>query len=150
MRFPLKRISPPVIGCTPERARSSVVFPAPFAPTRATTSPLRTSRLTPFRTSMRPYALRRFSTSSTGTLPGAVPSQISLKDLWIIAHLPRRSLGQRPASLQNQDPVGDLHDELHIMLDENDRDTSVGNLPDQVIDLLGLDRIAPGSRLVEE
>src|SRR5918994_6377381 len=125
MRFPLKRISPPVIGCTPERARSSVVFPAPFAPTRATTSPVRASRLTPFRTSMRPYALRRFSTSSTGTLPGAVLSQISLKDLWIIAHLPRRAFGQRPAPFENEDPVGDLHDELHVMLDEHDSNAPV-------------------------
>ena len=36
------------------------------------------------------------------------------------------------------------------MLHEHDRDTPVGNLPDQVIDLLGLDRIAPGRRLIKE
>jgi hypothetical protein len=45
---------PAVIGCTPEIARSKVVFPAPLAPTRATISPLRTSIETPCKTSMRP------------------------------------------------------------------------------------------------
>ena len=44
---PAGRIEPAVAGCTPESARNSVVFPAPFEPTRVTISPSMTSREMP-------------------------------------------------------------------------------------------------------
>src|SRR5207248_7405527 len=42
------RTSPRSGACTPEMIRMSVDFPAPFSPSRAWTSPARTSKLTPF------------------------------------------------------------------------------------------------------
>jgi hypothetical protein len=51
---PASTTRPPVVGCTPDSALSSVVFPAPFEPISATISPARTSSDTPFSTSMRP------------------------------------------------------------------------------------------------
>ena len=44
---PAKDIEPAVVGCTPDSARNSVVFPAPFEPTRVTISPSSTSKETP-------------------------------------------------------------------------------------------------------
>ena len=52
--LPSNVIAPPVIGCTPEIARSSVVLPAPLLPTSATISPFATSSETSRSTAMRP------------------------------------------------------------------------------------------------
>ena len=54
MSAPPKRMLPPLTGCTPEMARSSVVLPAPLAPTSATSWPLRTSMSMPCSAWMRP------------------------------------------------------------------------------------------------
>ena len=45
MSAPSKRIFPALAGWIPEIARSSVVLPAPLAPTRATSSPSSTERV---------------------------------------------------------------------------------------------------------
>jgi hypothetical protein len=54
MSAPSKRTQPEATGCTPDIARSSVVLPAPLAPTSATSSPAFTPRSTPFSAGMRP------------------------------------------------------------------------------------------------
>ena len=51
---PLRRIAPPLAGCTPEIVRNNVVLPAPLAPTSATSSPLPTRKSTPASAGMRP------------------------------------------------------------------------------------------------
>ena len=43
-----------ITRCTPDRARSNVVLPAPLAPTSATSSPSATRRSMPFSAGMRP------------------------------------------------------------------------------------------------
>jgi hypothetical protein len=50
----VKRTLPALIGCTPDKVRRKVVLPAPLAPTSATVSPRRTSRLMPLSALMRP------------------------------------------------------------------------------------------------
>jgi hypothetical protein len=47
MRWPSNRISPVVGWIKPEIVRSVVLFPAPFAPSRVTTSPASTCMVTP-------------------------------------------------------------------------------------------------------
>src|SRR5688500_2205333 len=49
MRWPAKLIVPARTGSTPVIERRVVVFPTPFRPINATTSPARTSRSTPRR-----------------------------------------------------------------------------------------------------
>ena len=54
IRPPSKRISPEHCGKSPERARLSVVLPAPFEPRMATISPASTVNATPRKTSAPP------------------------------------------------------------------------------------------------
>ena len=54
MSSPPNRTQPAMAGIIPEMARSVVVLPAPFAPSRATISPSSTSRSMPNTTGMRP------------------------------------------------------------------------------------------------
>ena len=52
--------------------------------------------------------------------------------------------------VEDDDVVRDAHDHLHVVLHEQDGDAGGGDLGDQVVDLLGLDGVAAGGRLVEE
>ena len=54
-RRPANSTSPDQAGMMPEIALSSVLLPAPFAPTMVTISASPTVRSTPCSTSMRPY-----------------------------------------------------------------------------------------------
>jgi len=65
MSSPINRTMPLLIGTRPEITLSKVVFPAPFAPKTATTSPVWVSSETPFKASTAPYATTRFSTDSS-------------------------------------------------------------------------------------
>jgi hypothetical protein len=47
MLLPMNSMSPAATGCSPVTAFSVVVLPAPLAPIRLTSSPWRTSKLTP-------------------------------------------------------------------------------------------------------
>ncbi len=60
-------ISPPAGAISPPMQRTSVVFPAPFSPARATISPSPTARLTPLSASTGPkLTLRSVTSSSAG------------------------------------------------------------------------------------
>src|SRR4051812_9147888 len=63
---PLKVTLPPFGGIWPVAMRKLVVFPAPFGPSRPTTSPASTLNDTPFTTSRRPKYLTSPSTSNSG------------------------------------------------------------------------------------
>ena len=54
MSSPSKRTVPALAGCTPEIVRSSVVLPAPLAPTSATSSPSATREADAVQRRMRP------------------------------------------------------------------------------------------------
>ena len=47
-------------------------------------------------------------------------------------------------------PVGDIHHQAHVVLDQHDRDPLLHDGADDVIDFLGFDRIAAGGRLIEQ
>ena len=42
------------------------------------------------------------------------------------------------------------HDQLHVMLDQQDGDTAVADLPDAVVEVADLFRVHAGRRLVEQ
>ena len=54
MDLPMNSMSPAAAGCVPVMALSVVVLPAPLAPIRLTSSPWRTSKLTPLTAWMPP------------------------------------------------------------------------------------------------
>jgi hypothetical protein len=58
--------------------------------------------------------------------------------------------GDAGAVIEDQDPVREAHDELHIVLDEKDGDPPLADADDQVGEVLGLGGVEARSRLVEE
>src|SRR3546814_13158017 len=46
---------------------------------------------------------------------------MSLDDLWVVADLLRRALRQHRAVAQHADLLGDLEDDIHVVLDEHQR-----------------------------
>ena len=70
--WPSTTASPPVTGSRPAQARSTLVFPAPFGPSRTTTSPWATARSMPARAGNRPVratAARRKTAEAMGCGP---------------------------------------------------------------------------------
>jgi len=58
--------------------------------------------------------------------------------------------GEGTAPCQNMNPVGDIHHQTHVVLDQHDRDSVLDDRAYHAIDFLRLDRIATGGRLVEQ
>src|SRR3954470_12914347 len=86
---------------------SVVVFPAPFRPSRVTTSPSRTSNSMPCRMCDSPYQAFRPRTSSR---LGITRSEIGFDDARILRHGAVVALGQDLATLQDGDPVRERGD----------------------------------------
>src|SRR5262245_42940866 len=164
---------------TPETARSSVDFPAPLAPMRATMPAGGTVRLTPCSARIRPQLTCRSRTSRSGPsrpprsrpdpegrpgLAGASPragglggpsrppmsTKISLDHSRIALHLLRRSLGDLLPEVQHRDDSRELHDQRHLVLDQQDRDAEPVDMLDQRLELEGLLGVHARGRLVEQ
>src|SRR3954470_13784686 len=67
-----------------------------------------------------------------------------------VVDLRRRDVGRDPAEVQGGDPVGDLEDVHHVVRDEQDPESAVGEPAHQVEHLAGLGDAEGGGRLVEE
>ena len=61
--------APPLRSRNPSRISTVVVFPAPFGPSSAKTSPFCTSKLTSRTATVSPYDFERCSTLTAGTIP---------------------------------------------------------------------------------
>src|SRR4029450_12878777 len=127
-----------------------VVFPAPFAPISERILPLPTLTGTSCRTSIRPYRLLTFLTSSTGCLTDTVISQISADHAFVALNLLRCALADRPPPVQNVDSIGYSHDQFHVMLHQQHGYAGIGDSPYQGFDLRRFCRIAAGGWLVKE
>lgn len=77
-------------------------------------------------------------------------AEIGFKDRRIVTHLVRLAIGDRFATVQNKDVVGNFHHKLHVVLDKNDRYALGGDAPDKLFDLFGLDRVAACGRFIEQ
>src|SRR6266702_690667 len=144
MASPRSRISPRVGWSRPAMARRIVVFPAPFEPTRLTTSPPATRKETSWTTVRSLYPTEMPSTSSTVAL-----SQVGLDDARVRHHLARCALDDLAAGVEHDDPIGELHHRLHDVLDDHQGDAPLPHLAEERHDLLQLHRREPGHRLVQ-
>src|SRR4249919_2611391 len=150
-------------------ARSVVVLPAPLAPSSATTSPSSTVSDTPCSATIGPYRASTFSSSSSRAIVlrgvGLVRigrqrlrlllvlgrAEIGLDDLRVGLYLGRHALGDLAAEVEDVDALGHRHDEVHVVLDEQDRERVVGaQPPDQLPELADLLVVQAAGRLVEQ
>src|SRR5271169_564484 len=108
MAFPSIRISPPVIGASPETAISVEVLPAPLEPMMAVISRGRARRSTPRKAWMWPYSTRKPLTSSMSRLqPG---TEVGLDHLRVALDLDGGSLRDLLAEVEHRHHIRDAHD----------------------------------------
>jgi len=108
----MSRIDPRAGRTSPEIALRVVVFPAPFAPMRATTSPWSTSKAMPWTASIAPYRTTRSRTSSMGSAIVVAP-EVRLAHGRIRLDLGRCAFGDLPAEVEDRDPLAGTHHQTH-------------------------------------
>src|SRR5438093_10139767 len=116
--LPAKRMSPRV-PTVPEIARSVVVLPAPLAPRMATAWPSPTLSETPCSALKRPYDA---STSWSSRSAIVLHPEIRLDHRGIGPHLGGRPARDQPAEVEHVHGLRHVHDEVHVMLDEQHRE----------------------------
>src|SRR5215510_7377296 len=146
MSSPSKAIRPALGTSTPEIAFNGVVLPAPLAPMRVTSSPLRTSKDSPRTAATLPY---RHSSAST------VSTRVSLAEVGadyfgVALDLGRGAARDGPSLVQAHDAIGYVHHHLHVVLDEEHGDAERADLPELRHEPRGLHRVHAGDRLVEQ
>src|SRR5947208_5232979 len=103
-------------------ACSAEDLPAPFGPTSPTISPRPTVRSMP-RTAGTP-AYRTSSASTSRAAGGsditAAPAEVRVRDIDVLPHLRRRAGGERAALVEHVDAVAHLHDQRHVVVDQQD------------------------------
>src|SRR5262249_11773710 len=105
----------PARACTmPNTVRSRVDFPAPFAPMMQTISPARTASDTPRRTSTSSYPATTSRSSSSA--PSA--AKVRLDHARVAADHLRWALGDLLAVVEDDHAPGDVHDHVHVVLDQ--------------------------------
>src|SRR5439155_16832713 len=130
----------------PEIVRRVVLLPAPFEPIRATSSPSPTCSDTPWRARIAPY--RTWTSASSSNTRG---SQVGGHDRGVGADGGGHAVGDDPAVVEDLDSVAEVHDQRDVVRHEDDRDAVlVADPADEAQQLLGLDRVHPCVRLVEQ
>src|SRR5919198_382910 len=131
----------------PEIALSVVVFPAPLLPRSATISPRPTSSPTPLSARISPYATSSASTLSTAGPPGgrAARAEVRPDDPCVALDLARRPLRDLLARVEHGHPVGYLHHDAHVVLDQDDREPEIDDeLAQEAHERAGLGLVRPG------
>src|SRR6478609_11609081 len=103
---------------------SVVVLPAPLRPSSVTTSPGRTSKLTPCRMWDSPYHACRSLTLRSGVeaaASGMILPQVGLHDLRVAGNGGVVALGQDFPELKNRYVLTEVRDDRQIVLDHQDR-----------------------------
>ncbi len=77
-------------------------------------------------------------------------SEVGLDDLGIALDLLRGPFGDLHSMVKYEDPIGDFHHHLHVVLNQKGGDSLLPDLTDQDHERFGLPRIHPGRRLVEK
>src|SRR3989449_11716482 len=98
----------------PSTDESVVVLPAPWGPSTPTISGSRPSSETPLTAATPPYRVSSPSTLSTT----ALPSEVGFDDTLVGLDLAGRAFGDLLPEVQDGDPIGDAHHEVHRVLDE--------------------------------
>ena len=133
----------------PLSARRIVVLPAPLAPSSAVTPPSSTSKSTPCSARAEPYHASSPLTSRIGALIRA--PEIGAHHVAIGPDLVGRAVGDHAAKVERDDLVGDPHDKVHVMLDEQHRDAAaVADGADFLAQPVDFRVIEPAGRFVEQ
>src|SRR5919197_2400005 len=139
----------PVRRTMPLMARSVVVFPAPFAPSTVTIAPSPTSSVTPCSARMAPYCA--WTSSSSSSAIGLCGPQIGLDHGAVALNVGGRPLGDLASEVEADDVVGHLHDEVHVVLDDEHREpVRVVDPPQQRCEAVDLLVVQPSCGFVEE
>src|SRR3954469_9334554 len=162
---------PPVAPSKPPMTLSVVVLPPPFGPSNATTLPAGTTRSTPCRTSMRPYAARTCFSSSTGVVMRSRPRQVvgvlrhlgmlqgrlfgrgtevRLEDGIVLLDLVGRADREDGAEVEDVDPRAHSHHERHVVFDHEDRHAFAGEIEEEIGERVRLLFVLTGRGLVEQ
>src|SRR5215470_20404238 len=145
-RSPRKSMRPAVGRSSPEIARTVVLLPAPLAPKRQTSSPWSTRSETPWSTSTAPYATR----TSSSVSKDLVRPEVGPDHLGVPLDRAGRALGDRAAIVEHDDAVAEPHDQVHVVLDQEHAQPARADALDEPHQPLGLDRVEPGRRLVQQ
>src|SRR5690606_30275060 len=112
---------------SPLATLSTVDLPAPFGPTRHTTVAAGTRIVRPRSTiAARPYPAWTSSSSRRYSCVAPAPgvgsdTKVGLQDSRVGLHDGGGPLGDRPAPVEHDDVVGQAHDHVHVVLDDEER-----------------------------
>src|SRR4051812_20738918 len=148
IRLPANHTSPDVGRIKPEIVRNVVLFPAPLAPSKVTTSPASTCSETPRSASTLPYALETFLSSSSG-MAGSF-AEIGGNHVRMAQHILGRAFCDLLAEIQYGDLVGDFLDHAHVVVDQEDREAMATQPLQQRDQLLLLGLIQTGTRFIQQ
>src|SRR5215471_20627031 len=152
--MPSNRIDPLDGFTSPEIARSVVLLPAPFAPSRPTASPSPISIETPVIAGTEPYAaLTPESLSmraSAGRSVHIAGAEIGADHFRIFNDFLRCAFGDLLAVIEHHDMARHRHDGAHDVLHDDDREAALREFANQRHGLVDLGRIEPGHYLVEQ
>src|SRR6266496_328866 len=152
MALPSKRMEPRA-GCRrPMMLRIVVVLPAPFRPRSTVTASRFTPSDTPWRMWCWPMYVWMSSTSRTVSLMlVAATAKVGRLDLRVPADGVGRVVGDEPAVLQHGDGIGERHDHVDLVLDQEHRPVPpAANGLDQCDDGRHFLERHPRRRLVEQ
>src|SRR5216684_326362 len=144
---------PEVARISPLRAPSKVDFPAPLAPTSATSSACPTSRSIPKSTGPASKPAVRPRTSSRGSGLGAFRislTEVGLDHALVLEHHLRLALGQDATRLEHDGPAADPDDHAHHVLDQEHSDSGRVDRPHHVERFVDLDIVESRHDLIEE
>src|ERR1700741_1842268 len=102
----------------PKIALNTVDLPAPFGPITVVIAPRATLKLVPCSTVSLPYPPTTPSSASSAA-PDSV-SKVCLDDPGVAADRVGRPLGEDAALCQHQHARAERHDELHVVLDDDE------------------------------
>src|SRR3954466_5125504 len=141
---PSKRILPFLESIDPATPRRVVLLPAPLAPIRLTISPSATSKDRSRTAGTSPYASSRFFTSRSKR-----PPEVGLDHARVRLHFSRRAFEEPHAVIHDQDTLGDVHNEVHVVLDHDDGRAAFADHGKLFEDKPHFGRVETRGRLVE-
>src|SRR5690242_6014228 len=90
------------------------------------------------------------SSSVSGRMPGSVIAEKDLDDALVVDRVGHDALEDLLAGIHDDDAIGDLVDEAHEVLDDEERDTFRRQLAQALGDAAELGRVEAGGELVDE
>src|SRR5207302_2903197 len=139
----------PALFTMPLIERSVVVLPAPLAPRMATIDPGSTDTETPCSALIAPYPAWTSVSSSSAIFFRR--SEVGRNHPLVFLHFARRPLRDLLAEVEGPHLVGELHDEVHVMLHDQQRQVvALLNVLDQSDQVGHLLVVEASCRLVEE